>query len=135
MSGGVPLSAVSVLIVDDHDSFRRVARSIVEATEGFTVAGSAGTGEESIEAARRLRPGLVLMDVNLPGIDGIEATRRLRALAHPPAVVLVSTYDESDFDPPPEDCGAVTYIAKSAFGPDRLTEAWALANRASSGDV
>jgi len=128
------LSSVSVLIVDDHDSFRRVARSVVEATEGFTVAGSVGTGEESIEAAARLRPGLVLMDVNLPGIDGIEATSRLRTHSHPPVVVLLSTYDECDFDPPAE-CGALTYIAKSAFGPDRLVEAWALANGASSTGV
>ncbi len=124
------MPSVSVLIVDDHESFRRVARSVVEATEGFTVAGSAGTGEESIEAAERLRPGLVLMDVNLPGIDGMEATRRLRARSNPPVVVLLSTYDECDCDPPAE-CGAVTYIAKSAFGPDRLVEAWALANGAS----
>jgi DNA-binding NarL/FixJ family response regulator len=125
------LSSVSVLIVDDHDSFRRVASSVVEATAGFTVAGSAASGEESIEAAQRLRPGLVLMDIHLPGIDGIKATRRLRALSHPPVVVLLSTYDECDVDPPAE-CGAVTYIAKSAFGPDRLVEAWASASGASS---
>jgi DNA-binding NarL/FixJ family response regulator len=117
---------VSVLIVDDHESFRRVARSVVEATEGFTVAGTAESGEASIEAAERLRPDLVLMDVNLPGIDGIEATRRLRALYSRPVVILLSTYDEGDFAPSAGRSGALTYIAKSSFGPERLAEAWAM---------
>jgi DNA-binding NarL/FixJ family response regulator len=121
------VSPVSVLIVDDHESYLRVARSVVEAAEGFTVVGTAGSGEESIEVVERLRPDLVLMDVNLPGIDGVEATRRLRALSRSPVVVLLSTYDEGDVDPPVERCGAVTYVAKSAFGPDRLAAAWAVA--------
>jgi DNA-binding NarL/FixJ family response regulator len=125
-----PVSAVSVLIVDDHESFRRVARSVVEATEGFVVVATAATGEESVEVAERVRPDLVLMDVNLPGIDGIEATRRLRALSPGPVVVLLSTYDEADFDRPTADTGALTYVAKSAFGPERLVEAWAIATGA-----
>jgi DNA-binding NarL/FixJ family response regulator len=124
------VSAVSVLIVDDHESFRRVAKSVVEATEGFVVVGTAATGEESVEAAERLRPDLVLMDLNLPGIDGIEATRRLRALSPSPVVVLLSTYDECDFDSPAAHTGALTYVAKSAFGPDRLVQAWAMATGA-----
>lgn len=118
---------VSVLIVDDHASFLRVARSVVQATPGFAVAGTAGSGEESIEATERLRPDLVLMDVNLPGIDGIEATRRLRALSPSPVVVLLSTYDEDSVDVPASQCGAVTYVAKSAFGPERLAAVWAMA--------
>ncbi len=129
------MSSVSVLIVDDHESFRRVARSVVEATDGFAVAGSAASGEESIEAAARLRPDLVLMDVNMPGIDGIEATRRLSALSHPPVVVLLSTYDADDFDPTARECGAAAYVAKSVFGPDRLVEAWTMATGTSSADA
>lgn len=118
---------VSVLIVDDHESFRRVARCVVEATEGFTVTGTAASGEASIEAAERLRPDLVLMDVNLPGIDGIEATRRLRTLSPRPVVVLLSTYDEGDFAASARESGALAYVAKSAFGSERLAEAWAMA--------
>lgn len=121
------MSPVSVLIVDDHESFRRAAASVVAATEGFILAGTAGSGEESVAAAELLRPDLVLMDVNLPGIDGIEAARLLRAGSSRPAVVLLSTYDESDIDARAALCGAVTYIAKSAFGPERLAAAWALA--------
>jgi DNA-binding NarL/FixJ family response regulator len=125
-----PVLAVSVLIVDDHASFRRVARSVVEATPGFVVVGTASTGEESVEAAERLLPDLVLMDVNLPGIDGIEATRRLRARSPGSAVILLSTYDEATFDQPAVGSGALTYVAKSAFGPQRLIEAWAMATGA-----
>ena len=77
--------------------------------------------------ATELLPDLVLMDVNLPGMDGIEATRRLRAGAEPPVVMLLSTYDEDEFDL--DGCGAASYIAKAAFGPDRLSEAWAAARR------
>jgi DNA-binding NarL/FixJ family response regulator len=127
------VSQVLVLIVDDHESFRRVAAAVVEATEGFVVGGTAGTGEESVEAARRIEPDLVLMDVNLPGIDGIEATRRLRALPRRPVVVLLSTDDERDFGEQVAECGALAYLAKSAFGPDRLAEAWALVDGARPG--
>jgi two-component system response regulator AlgR len=66
---------------------------------------------------------LVLMDVNLPGINGLEAARRLTAGQNPPIVVLLSTYDEGEIDY--ADCGASSYITKSAFDPDRLTEVWA----------
>ena len=82
--------------------------------------------EESIAAARVLRPDLILMDVNLPGIDGMEATRRLREDTTAAAIVLLSTYDEDDWDGQAQECGAVAYVAKSAFGPDRLTAVWAV---------
>jgi DNA-binding NarL/FixJ family response regulator len=118
---------VRVLVVDDHESFRRAAAAVVEATEGFTVAGSVATGEESLAVAQATEPDLVLMDVNLPGMDGLEATRRLRSLPRPPVVVLLSTYDEDEFGSRAQDCGASAYIAKSAFGTGRLAAVWALA--------
>ncbi|MGH2766519.1 MAG: response regulator transcription factor, partial [Actinomycetota bacterium] len=68
---------VRVLIVDDQEPFRQAARAVVELTDGFEVAGEAETGEAAVDAARGLGPDLVLMDVNLPGIDGLEATRRI----------------------------------------------------------
>ena len=118
---------VRVLIVDDQEPFRRAMAAVVEETDGFVVVGFATTGEESLTAAAELRPDLVLMDVNLPGIDGIEATRRLTAAPDGPVVVLLSTYDEDQFDL--AGCGAAAYVAKAAFGPDRLSEAWAAAGR------
>ena len=115
---------VRVLIVDDQEPFRRAMEAVVEETDGFVVVGSATSGEESLTAAAELRPDLVLMDVNLPGIDGIEATRRLTSGPEGPVVVLLSTYDEDQFDL--DGCGCMAYIAKADFGPDRLSETWAL---------
>jgi CheY-like chemotaxis protein len=121
------VSAVRVLVVDDHESFRRVAAAVVEETGGFVVAGSVATGEESLVAAAAVEPDLVLMDINLPGMDGLEATRWLRSSARPPVVILLSTYDEEDFGRA-RDCGAAAYVAKSAFGTERLAAVWASAS-------
>jgi DNA-binding NarL/FixJ family response regulator len=117
------VTEVRVLIVDDQETYRRAMGAVVDATDGFVVVGSATTGEESLTAAAELRPDLVLMDVNLPGIDGIEAAKRLSARPDGAVVVLLSTYDEDQFEL--SDCGATAYVAKAAFGPDRLSEAWA----------
>jgi CheY-like chemotaxis protein len=119
------MQELRVLVVDDQETFRRAMSAVVDETEGFIVVGSAGSGEESLAMATELLPDLVLMDVNLPGIDGIEAARRLRAGPRPPVVILLSTYDEDQFDL--AGSGAASYIAKAAFGPDRLSEAWAAA--------
>jgi DNA-binding NarL/FixJ family response regulator len=119
------VSDVRVLIVDDQEPFRGAMAAVVEATDGFVVIGLATTGEESLTAAAELRPDLVLMDVNLPGIDGIEAASHLTSAAEGPVVVLLSTYEEDQFDL--DGCGAAAYIAKAAFGPDRLSEAWVAA--------
>jgi DNA-binding NarL/FixJ family response regulator len=119
---------VRVLIVDDQEPFRMAARLVVEATDGFDVVGEAETGEESVEIARDLTPDLVLMDVNLPGINGLEATRRIIGDRDAPVVVLLlSTYEEDEYAPRAAECGASAYIPKAAFGPERLEAAWAAA--------
>ena len=114
---------VRVLIVDDQEPFRRAMAAVVAETDDFVVVGSAASGEESLALAAALRPDLVLMDVHLPGIDGIEATRRLTGSPGGPVVVLLSTYDQDEFDL--AGCGAASYVPKAAFGPDRLSAAWA----------
>lgn len=116
---------VRVLIVDDQEPFRMAARMVVEATDGFDVAGEAETGEDGVAKAAELAPDLVLMDVNLPGIDGLESTRRILAVAAPPVVFLLSTYEEEEYAPRAAECGAAVYIPKAVFGPDRLEDAWA----------
>ena len=116
---------VRVLICDDQEAFRSAAREVVNATPGFEVAGEVVTGEESLVAVSRLHPDLVLMDVHLPGIDGLEACRRVRAANPKVAVLLLSTYDAQDFTSRIAGSGAVGFISKMAFGPDRLAEAWA----------
>ena len=116
------MDEVSVLVVDDQEPFRRAMRLVVGATDGFVLVGAVGTGEDAVEAAARLRPRLVLMDVHLPGIDGLEATRRIRSAAGGPVVVLLSTGDEAEVDV--AGCGAASYVPKASFGPDRLAESW-----------
>ncbi len=118
---------VKVMIVDDQEPFRLAARMVVEATDGFEVVGEAESGEESVEAARDLDPDLVLMDVNLPGINGLEATRRILQGSDRVVILLLSTYEEAEYAPKAAESGAAAYIPKSSFEPDRLAEAWAAA--------
>jgi DNA-binding NarL/FixJ family response regulator len=118
---------VRVLIVDDQEPFRVAARMVVDITDGFEVVGEAETGEDSVRMAEELAPDLVLMDVNLPGINGLDATRQILAGSSPVVVLLLSTYEEEEYAPRAAECGAAAYIPKAAFGPDRLEAAWAAA--------
>jgi len=119
---------VRVLIVDDQGPFRQAARMVVEATAGFEVVGESETGEDSIERARELNPDLVLMDVNLPGINGLDATRKiLEDSGNRVVVLLLSTYEEEEYAPRAAECGAAAYIPKAVFASDRLEAAWAAA--------
>ena len=113
-----------VLIVDDQEPFRLAARLVVESTDGFEVVGEADTGEEGVELARSLDPDLALMDVNLPGINGLDATRQILRDSTRTVILLLSTYEEDEYGPRAAECGAAAYIPKSAFGPDRLAAAW-----------
>ena len=122
---------VRVLIVDDQEPFRAVARTVVELTDGFEVIGEAEDGEASVSTARELRPDLVLMDVNLPGINGLEATRQILAdtdAKRPVVVLVLSTYEAAEYGPQAEEVGAACFIPKSEFSPERLAEAWDAAN-------
>lgn len=109
-----------VLIVDDQETYRRAARTVVTNTPGFTVAAEAISGEEALDLATLLRPDLVLMDVHLDGIDGVEATRRLLAMVPSAVVVLMSTYDPSDLPAEALTSGAARYVDKAEFGPEVL---------------
>jgi DNA-binding NarL/FixJ family response regulator len=127
--------AVKVLIVDDQEPFRAVARTVVELTDGFEVVGEVETGEASVEATRALHPDVVLMDVNLPGINGLEATRQILSAAaldgvKPVVVLVLSTYEAGEYDSQATEAGAAAFIPKSEFGPDRLLDAWSAAQRA-----
>jgi len=123
----VLMGDVRVLVVDDQVAYRRALAAVVTETDGFAMVAETTSGEESLAVAAEVLPDLVLMDVNLPGISGIDAARRLTAGQDGPVVVLLSTYDEDEFDL--EGCGASAYVAKAVFGPDRLTEVWSASRR------
>jgi DNA-binding NarL/FixJ family response regulator len=108
----------TVLIVDDHAGFRHAARALLEA-EGFDVVGESATGGEGLADADRLRPDLVLLDVGLPDVDGIEVAGRL-ARTGGPVVVLTSSRDASDYAPHVERCGACGFIPKAELSGSAL---------------
>jgi two-component system invasion response regulator UvrY len=111
---------VRVLIVDDQAPFRSVAAALVRRVRGWTVSGEAETGEDAVRLAVQLTPDVVLMDINLPGITGIEATRRIVAAAPATAVVLVSTYALDDLPEEARRCGAIGYVRKDDLTPRLL---------------
>jgi DNA-binding NarL/FixJ family response regulator len=103
--------AGTVLVVDDHPSFRATARAVLEA-EGFVVVGEAASGPQALELAAELRPDIVLLDVQLPDIDGFEVAARLGANGRAPATVLVSSRDASDYGELIARSGARGFIPK-----------------------
>lgn len=119
------MSDIQVLIVDDQIPFREASRMVVEMTDGFAVAGEATNGEEAVEMASALQPHLVLMDVQMPGIDGLEATRRIMSLQNPPYVLVMSTHESGNYEDPAQAAGAAGFVPKSQFGMDTLEEVWA----------
>ena len=101
----------TVLIVDDHDGFRESARALLEA-EGFAVVGDAADGAAALAAVPRLRPDVVLLDVQLPDADGFAVAERLALLREPPRVVLISSRDAAAYGPRLAAAPACGFLAK-----------------------
>ena len=114
----------SVLVVDDQAPFRSAARAVLRRLDGFEFAGEASSGPEAIELVDQLRPALVLMDINMPQMSGIEATRQITA-AHPDVVVILcSTYDTADLPPAAAASGATAYVNKERLAADTIRQLW-----------
>lgn len=115
---------VRVLVVDDQEPFRLTAQLVVEMTDGFEVVGVSETGEDAVQAARDLNPDMILMDVKLPDIDGVEATRRILIDSQRVVVLVMSTYEEGEYGPLAAEVGAASYVTKSDFSSEQLVELW-----------
>jgi DNA-binding NarL/FixJ family response regulator len=115
---------VRVLTIDDQDVFRRVAHDVIAATLGFQAVGEAESGEAGVAAVEELDPDLVLLDVRMEGIGGIEAARRITS-AHPGTVVVLISIEEPDeFADAARASGAAALVRKQDFGPTLLRQIW-----------
>ena len=126
-SGGAPRQeaiGVGVLVVDDQAYFRRVALEVVGATPGFQPLGEAASGEEALALAADLRPDLILLDVRMPVMNGIETARRLTTEQPGGLIVLISVCDPSELPDEVGSCGAKALIRKQDFGSLALRRIW-----------
>lgn len=118
-------SPVGVIIVDDQAPFREAARAVLERAAGFELVGEADSGEEAVDVVDALHPSLVLMDINMGGINGIEATRRITTMHPEVMVVLLSTYNRDDLPPDVTESGASAYVHKEELSGRVLKRLWA----------
>jgi len=124
VSSVVDASPIGVLIVDDQLAFRHVARLVIEATPDFVLLGEASSGEHAIAALDELHPDLVLIDVRMPGMDGIETATRLHSADPVPVVVLISIEEPPHLPMHVASCGAAELVRKQDFCPGLLRRVW-----------
>src|SRR6266536_5912314 len=108
------MSPLRVLLAEDHAVVREGTRQILEQDPELLVVGEAADGAEVVSLAARLAPDVVLLDLSLPVINGVEATRRIRALDRPPFVLILSAYDDEDYVVAAIEAGASGYLLKTA---------------------
>ncbi|MGC2175873.1 MAG: response regulator transcription factor [Acidimicrobiales bacterium] len=117
-------AALSVIVVDDQAPFRMAARAVLRRTEGFELVGEAGNGLEAITLAEDVHPDLVLMDINMPEMGGIEATRQIMAELPETVVILCSTYGVADLPPEAKTSGARAYVHKEQLDAATIQRLW-----------
>jgi two-component system invasion response regulator UvrY len=116
---------VSVLVVDDLLVFRNAASAVIRSTPGFWLAGEASSGEEALEHVTRIAPDFVLLDVNMPKLDGVATARLIARIDRTAVTVLVSADERPDIEADPRAHGAAAFLAKQMLGPNTLRELWA----------
>jgi DNA-binding NarL/FixJ family response regulator len=118
-------SDVRVLVVDDSAPFRVATRAVLRRVPGFTLVGEAASGEEALKQVGELAPDLVLMDIKMPGMDGVEAAARIAESAPLTVVFLCSTYNLADLPATVGSGGVAAYVHKEELRPELLTQLWA----------
>lgn len=117
---------VTVLLVDDHAVVRAGLKALLDGAERVKIVGEASSGEEAVEKARTLKPDIVVMDRAMPGMDGIEATRRITALELGAKILVLAIYDENEFLAPALKAGAAGFLKKSDLETDLVAAIEAL---------
>jgi two-component system, NarL family, invasion response regulator UvrY len=115
---------VRVWVVDDQASFRRATAATLETMDDFVMAGESETGETALERIGDGAADIVLMDIHMPGMGGIEAARHLSEARTDVMIVLMSTYDVEDLPVSASVCGAASYLHKERLSPDVLRRLW-----------
>jgi len=115
---------VTVMIVDDQPPFRAAARAVIERVKEFALIAEVASGEEAVTTSAAMRPRLILMDINMGELDGIEATRLITSAHATTMVILVSTYSLEDLPPGARASGAVAYVNKDELSPRVIRQLW-----------
>jgi len=111
---------IKILLVDDHAMFRAGIRALIEAEERLEVVGEASTGDEAVDRVRELKPDIVIMDLAMPGSNGLEATRRISALELNTSVLVLTVHAEEEYLVPVVEAGASGYLTKTSADTDLL---------------
>lgn len=125
---------IRVLVVDDNADTISNLKKLLYFEKDIEVVGTGGSGDAAVTLAKEQHPDLVLMDINMPGIGGIEATRLITAQAGAPVVLLCSTYQRADLPADAQDSGAAAYVHKEELSADLLRRLWAEHRPAPVGD-
>ena len=107
-----PTDTISVMIVDDHEMVRRGACSYLEAQQDISVVAQAGSGEEAVRLAREFVPDVVLMDLVMPGMDGVDATRKVKDVSPRTQIIVLTSFHQDEFIFPALQAGAISYLLK-----------------------
>jgi DNA-binding NarL/FixJ family response regulator len=116
------VGAIKVLVAEDHPITREGIRKLLESEENFTVIGEASDGEEAVQMVNELEPDVVIMDVAMPRLNGIEATRQIKLMRPATAVLILTAYDDDEYIFGLLEAGAAGYLLKTTSG-DELTRA------------
>ncbi len=111
---------IKILLVDDHQMFRAGIRALIEAEERFEVVGEASSGDEAVDRVRELKPDIVVMDLAMPGSNGLEATRRISALELDTDVLVLTVHAEEEYLVPVVEAGASGYLTKTSADTDLI---------------
>jgi DNA-binding NarL/FixJ family response regulator len=109
---------IKILLVDDHAMFRSGMKALLESENGFEVVGEASTGDEGVDRVRELKPDVVVMDLSMPGSNGLDATRRIAALGLKARVLVLTVHAEEEYLVPVVDAGASGYLTKTSADQD-----------------